>query len=337
VLTPSECLGLFGVMRALKADGRVVLFVTHKLQEVMSVSDRVTVMRDGRVTERLETAQTSPAAITRAMTGRDLLPSVRSGSHTLGPVLLAVQDLTVEGTGRSLLVDHASFELCGGEILGVAGVAGNGQAELVEAICGLRPGGGSVKLMGRDLSRAGVAERRAAGLSYIPEDRARTGTALAASVSDNLVYGRHHLPPFSRGGWLRPPQLRAHARELISRYAIKVTGESTPAASLSGGNLQKVVIARELEARSPVLIAEQPTRGVDIGATQFIHRQLLGERERGAAVLLVSAELSELLALCDRILVMFENRIVAEVAASNATEQQLGSWMAGLSPDQAAS
>ncbi len=328
VLTPPEVGMLFAVMKSLAAAGCAVLLVTHKLNEVMAVSDRITVLRDGRVTERLTTAQTDPGQIARAMTGRQVALQIPKRPREPGEVKLDVRGMVVERHGRRA-VDEVSLQVRGGEIVGIAGVAGNGQSELVEAIMGLCPAAGTVRLDGRDITRDSVAARRAGGLSYIAEDRARTATAAAASAADNLAMGFHRAPPLAVRGLLRIPAMRSWARELIQRFDIKIASESTPVGTLSGGNLQKIVTARELAHNAPVLIAEQPTRGVDVGAIAFIHTELLNERDRGHGVLLVSAELSEILALADRILVMYEGRIVAEFGCTDADAATIGLFMAG--------
>ncbi len=330
VLTPQERDGLFAVIRHLAADGRTILFVTHKLHEVMTITDRVTVLRDGRVVETMATAETSPRAIIRAMTGRAVSLTVEKSAATPGAPVLVADALTVLSEGGRPLVDRASLTVRAGEIVGIAGVAGNGQSELIEALTGLRrPDGGSVSIAGRDVTAADVAAHRAVGLAYIPEDRATTGTARAASAADNLAMGFQHQPPLERHGLLDGGAVAAAARAMISRFGIKISSEKTAVGALSGGNLQKVVVARELTHQAPLLIAEQPTRGVDVGAIEFIHAELVAERDRGAAVLLVSAELTEILALADRILVMYEGRILAEVDAATATEEALGLLMAG--------
>jgi simple sugar transport system ATP-binding protein len=237
--------------------------------------------------------------------------------------------LVVERHGRRA-VDDVSLSVCGGEIVGIAGVAGNGQSELIEALMGLSAiAQGSVRVDGRDLTRASVAAHRAGGLSYIAEDRARTASAATACATDNLAMGFHRAAPLAVKGLLQGKAMRNWARGLIERFAIKIASESVAVGTLSGGNLQKIVTARELAHAAPVLIAEQPTRGVDVGAIAFIHAELLKVRERGHAILLVSAELSEILALADRILVMYEGRIVGEFAREAADETLLGLYMAG--------
>jgi simple sugar transport system ATP-binding protein len=330
VLTPRERDGLFTVMRRLADDGRTILFVTHKLNEVMAITDRVTVLRDGRVAARLTTSQTSPSEIVRAMTGRNVDQEIARAAVPPGSPLIEVERLTIASSGEKPLVDDVAFQVRAGEIVGVAGVAGNGQNELVEALAGLRrPDRGEVRIAGAPVTAASVAAHRRAGLAYIPEDRALVGSALAGDAVDNLTMGFHRAPPLSRRGLLNLAAMAARARELIARFGVRIASERARASSLSGGNLQKMVVARELAHEAPVLIAEQPTRGVDIGATEFIHRQLVGERDRGRAVLLVSAELSEILALSDRILVMYEGRVLADVPRAEANEERIGLLMAG--------
>jgi len=329
VLTPQETDALFDVLRGLTKDGRTILLVTHKLREVMDVSDRITVLRDGRVAGRLETAATTQGEITRAMTGRNVVFEPRKAAGTQGQPLLEIDGLGV-GQGPRPLVAGVHLVVRGGEIVGIAGVAGNGQSELVEAIVGLRPHhAGRIRIAGRDVTHAPLRERRRAGLAYIPEDRAVTGAALVATAAENLAMGFHRAPPLARGLALDHAAQRAHARALIRRFSVKIPSELAAVGTLSGGNLQKIVAGRELAHEAPVIIAEQPTRGLDIGATEFIHRTLLAQRDFGRAVLLISSELSEIQSLCDRILVMYEGRIVADLAAGQADEARLGLLMAG--------
>ncbi|MEO8667783.1 MAG: ABC transporter ATP-binding protein, partial [Bauldia sp.] len=330
VLTPQERDGLFAVMRHLVADGRTILFVTHKIHEVMAITDRVTVLRDGRVVDRMVTRDTSEREIVRAMTGRSVNLRIDRPAATPGAPLLEAVNLTVAAPHARPLVDRVNLAVRAGEIVGIAGVAGNGQSELVEALIGLRaPDAGSVTVKGVDVTAGGVDAHREAGLAYIPEDRATVGTALPASAADNLAMGFQRHPPLSRGGRLDPAAMASRARMLIEKFGIRLQNEKLPVGTLSGGNLQKVVVARELSHEAPVLIAEQPTRGVDVGAIEFIHGQLLGERRKGRAILLISAELGEILALSDRILVMYEGRILADVPADEASEEALGLLMAG--------
>jgi simple sugar transport system ATP-binding protein len=335
VLTPQEEEELFGVLRRLAADGKTIIFITHKLNEVMQISDRATVLRDGKVVTTLDTARTSPAALSFAMVGRDVLLRVDKTARPPGDVVLEVRGLCVQSDRGMEAVHDASFTVRAGQIVGIAGVAGNGQNELIEAVSGLRPiDRGHVTLRGREVTRAGIGARREAGLAYIPEDRSAVGLALGAQVAENLAMGYQHTPSISRRGWLDSAGLARHAGQLIARFGIRAASQRELMANLSGGNRQKSVVARELSHASALLIAEQPTWGVDVGSIEFIHRQLLEYRQLGHAVLLVSADLSEVMALSDRILVMFEGRIVGEVPASDATEQGLGLLMTGAGVDR---
>jgi len=323
VLTPSEADALFAVLKSLAAEGRTVILVTHKLREVLEGSDRVTVLRDGRVVARLVTAETSADEIAAAMTGRAVELDRIHAAGTPGDVVLDVSGLGTSAVHDVGLTVHA------GEIVGIAGVAGNGQSELIEALAGLRPvTAGHVTLQGHDITHASATERRLKGLAYVPEDRHAVGTAPAASVADNLAMG-HHRTSLSHRGLLPPTAVRAHARRLVERFGIKVSTPEVPASALSGGNLQKLLIGRELAHDAPLLLVEQPTRGVDIGAIQNIHDQLLAYRDAGHAVLLVSAELSEIRGLADRVLVMYEGRITATYGKDEADERTLGLAMAG--------
>jgi len=330
VLAPQERDGLFVIMRRLKAAGRTILFVTHKLNEVMVVSDRVTVLRSGRVMADLKTSETSPKAISKLMTGRDIEAVARLSPGNGGEHLLRVNDLGVVDDAGLVRLDRVSFEVQAGEILGIAAVAGNGQSELIDALTGLKPASsGSISLNGVDITQADPAQRRLAGLAYVPEDRHRVGTAAGGEVWSNLLMGYQRTPKFRRGRWLRGTAVKEHARELIAQYDVRVGSENTLVGTLSGGNLQKLVVAREMTHPAELLIADQPTRGVDIGAIQFLHRRLLEYRDQGRGILLISAELSELLALSNRILVMYEGRIVAEFDAASTDEAELGIYMTG--------
>ncbi|MBW8735909.1 MAG: ABC transporter ATP-binding protein [Streptomyces turgidiscabies] len=323
VLTPTEADALFAVLKSLAAQGRSVILVTHKLREVLEGSDRVTVLRDGRVVAGLVTAETSAAEIAAAMTGRAVELDRVHAPGTPGDVILDVTDLATDGVRDVRLTVRA------GEIVGIAGVAGNGQSELVEALAGLRPvSAGRVALLGDDITHASATERRAKGLAYVPEDRHAVGTATAASVADNLAMG-HHRTSLSSRGLLAPAAVRGHARRLIERFGIKAASPEVSASSLSGGNLQKLLIGRELAHDASLLLVEQPTRGVDIGAVRNIHDQLIAYRDAGHAVLLVSAELSEIRGLADRVLVMYEGRVTASYEKAAADERTLGLAMAG--------
>jgi simple sugar transport system ATP-binding protein len=322
-----EVTSLFLVMRRLATSGCTVLLVTHKLDEAMAVSERITVLRAGSVSAQLVTAQTSHGEIIKAMTGRSSLRPVSRSRAAPGDIALSVNQLSVDAEGHRA-VQEVSFDVRRGEVVGIAGVAGNGQSELIEAVMGLRPAAaGHVRIGTHDVTRCSIAERRRAGVSYIAEDRARTASAAAATAADNLAMGFHAQAPIARRGLLNRGQMRSWARRLIGAFDIRIRSEREPVGQLSGGNLQKLVIARELAHKAPVLIAEQPTRGVDVGAIEFIHAELVAERDRGRAILLVSAELSEILALCDRILVMYRGRVAAQFGREEASEDALGAYM----------
>ena len=330
VLTPQETDRLFDVLRALRADGRTIIFITHKMKEVMALSDRVTVLRDGRVVARLVTADSSADEITRHMVGRDIDLSTAPAINPPGAPVLSLRNVTVPGDGDRPAVDNVSLTIHQGEIVGIAGVAGNGQSELAEAIVGMRrTTDGTVVIGDTDVTGAGVLKRRDAGVSYIPEDRHGVGTAPTADAAANLSMGHHRTAPLLQHGLLSRKRLVEHAQRLITRFGVKIASPSTAVGTLSGGNLQKIVVARELDYESPILISEQPTRGVDIGAIESIHREITEYRDRDGAVLLISAELSEILSLSGRILVMFEGRIVAELDSRTATEVEIGLLMAG--------
>jgi simple sugar transport system ATP-binding protein len=337
VLSPPEVRELWEVLRSLRDAGGTVVLITHKLDEVIDVSDSITVMRQGKTVARMPTRGATPQAIARAMVGRDValaLDAEYTGSTsraTLPPgaasVLLEVRDLTVAGARRAVVVDGVSFTIAPGEILGIAGVEGNGQTELVEAIAGLRPATGSILLAGRDLVAASVRERGDAGLSHIPEDRHERGLILDYTVAENLILGQQHR--FTRGLTLDTPRIVEHARTLIGAYDIRPADPELPARALSGGNQQKIVVAREMSRDFTVLLAAQPTRGVDVGAIEFIHARLRQARDAGKAVLLVSADLAEVLALADRVAVMYGGRLVAVLPRADATPDAIGPLMTG--------
>lgn len=328
VLTPQERDGLFAAMRELASKGMALILVTHKIPEVIAITDQITVMRDGRVSGTLVTRETNEAEIIRAMVGRNVPPTVASKVTSDARPMLSVKGLSVR-KGAVTVVDNVSFDVRPGEIVGIAGVSGNGQPQLISAVMGLESATGVVSLDGQDVSGLPIARRRAAGVSYVPEDRHLTGTAPAASIAENIVFGTHRNAVASNKGFLRKDAIRAQARKLIERFRVKAASEQLPIGSLSGGNMQKVVIAREVEHGSPLIIVEEPTRGVDVGAIEFIHQTLIAERDKGRAILVVSSDLTELLALSDRILMMFEGRINASLSASDMNEDTVGRWMMG--------
>ena len=327
VLTPAETERLFDVLRGLAAEGRTIVFVSHKLHEVLALSDNVTVLRDGRVTLSCATADTDRAGLAAAMTGRDVELDKVYPIGAPGDVLLSAQGLTIRGHPA---LDEVSLDVRAGEVVGIAGVAGNGQTELVAAIAGLRSlDAGTVTVLGRDVTRLSVRERRKAGVAHVPEDRASVGGAPGARLADNLAVGFQRR--LARRGLLRPRAVRDHARAIIERFGVRAATDTVPLRTLSGGNQQKAILGRELAHDAPVLLVEQPTRGVDIGAVVQIHQRIVEYRDAGHAVLLVSAELSEIRALADRVLVMYEGRVVATFTKDEATYEALGLAMAGVS------
>ncbi len=336
VLTPQETDDLFAAVRRLVDQGKTVIFITHKLVEVKEISDRVTVLRHGEVTGRVETANVSEEEIARLMVGREVFLDIEKPPVERGAVVAAVRGLRyTTPTGRSVL-DGVSFDVHAGEILGVAGVEGNGQTELVEILAGLRqPTSGDVRVDGESIVGRNARGVRQAGVAHIPEDRLRNGVALEASIADNLVVDRYHREPFTRpliqGGSLSPRRIRQQADDLIKEFDIRTSGPDAPIGSLSGGNMQKVIVAREFSAEPRLLLAAQPTRGVDIGASEFVRSELVKKRNEGKAVLLVSADLAEVLSLSDRIAVLFKGQIVALLEnGPGVTEQELGLYMAGI-------
>jgi general nucleoside transport system ATP-binding protein len=330
VLTPQERDGLFEVIRQLRADGRTILFITHKLNEVMATSDRVTVLRRGRVVAESLVADTSPAEMSIAMTGRSVDTARRRHEHPVGERVLTVTGLDVVDATGVRRVEGVDLDVSAGEIVGIAGVTGSGQTEFVEALIGLRRAtGGSIRLLDTDLAPLSVRQRRDAGVSYVPEDRQRVGAAGDATTRENLLMGYHWQPRFQRRRWLRRPQVARHAMDLISAFDIQVSGPEQTVRQLSGGNLQKVVVARELSHDTPLLVVEQPTRGVDVGAIEFIHGRLIEQRDAGRAIVLISAELWEILALSTRVLVMFQGRFVAELDPRLTDEAEIGLYMTG--------
>jgi simple sugar transport system ATP-binding protein len=330
VLTPAETDRLFGVLRGMAAGGRTIMFVSHKLHEVLAVSDTVTVLRDGRVTMSARTREVGTAELATAMTGRSVELDRTYPGGAPGAPALEIHRLTVRGDGGKPLLDNVSLTVCAGEIVGVAGVAGNGQTELVAAIAGLRAADtGSILLRGKEIGTLPVRERRAAGLAHIPEDRSGVGSAPGATLADNLAVGFHRRYPLARMGFLRPAAIREHAERIIDGFGVRAGGPAAPMRTLSGGNQQKAILGRELSRDAPVLLVEQPTRGVDIGAIENIHARLAAYRDAGHAVLLVSAELSEILGLSDRVLVMYEGRVVAEFGRGAADVGAIGLAMAG--------
>jgi ABC-type uncharacterized transport system ATPase subunit len=324
VLTPQESGRLFDTIRGLAAQGRTIVFVSHHLDEVIGHAERVTVLRDGRVTADLPAAETDVPRLARAMVGRDVVIAVERPAVEPGRPVLELTGVRAPGLGPIDLVVRA------GEIVGVAGVAGNGQAELADVIAGLAPPtGGRIVVDGRDVTAASVAERRAAGICYIPEDRYRRGLAADASIRDNLVVGRHAGKPGDRRRLLDLDGIQRRCERVVPAFRIPARNLDAPVRTLSGGNAQRVVLARELADPHPVTIAAQPTRGIDVAATEFARRALLDRRATGSGVLLISSDLEEIRTLSDRIVVLYGGRIAGEVAGPEADEIRLGMLMAG--------
>jgi len=331
VLIPQEVDALFAVLGELRDAGRTIVVVTHKLREVMEFSDRITVLRDGRSVASLETSSSSAAEVAHHMTGRNVDLDGQYQAGVPAQVALAVRDLTVLDDQGVTVVKAASFEVRHGEILGIAGVAGSGQTELLRAVAGLSGhAAGSVQIDGTELDGLSAAQRRRHGIAYIPEDRRGVGSAVTASVAANLAMNFHRRSPIKRGWRLDHRAIAAHAGRIIQDFDIKVSRPEVVAGTLSGGNLQKVIVGREMAHGAAVLLVDQPTRGVDIGAIENIHSRLRGYRDEGHAVVLTSAELSELFALADRIVVMCAGEIVAEMSRTEATEAKVGLAMAGV-------
>jgi general nucleoside transport system ATP-binding protein len=336
VLTPQEARELFIVLRGLSQQGKTIIFITHKLKEVMEISDHITVLRAGKVLGQLETASTSPKEIASKMIGRDMLPEVHRAPLTLGEPALVVRDLTVRSDLEVVAVRGIDLDIRQGEILGIAGVEGNGQSELVEALTGLRSvASGTAELRGKSLLvgssglKTAPARVRAAGVACVPEDRRERGLILQYTVSDNLILGMQDDPQFSQAGVLNRGKIRAWARQLVNQFDVRPRKSDIAVGTLSGGNQQKVVLAREFSENPDLLIAAQPTRGLDIGAAQFVHERLIEKRGTGAAILLVSAELDEIFALSDRIAVIYEGQIMGVFGAGAVDEEQVGLLMTG--------
>jgi len=336
VLTPRETDDLMQVMRALRDGGTSIVFITHKLNEVLEIADRITVLRRGKSVETVPAAGATEASLARAMVGREVLLRIEKVPAKPGDVILSVRDLHVCDDRGIPKVRGVSFDVRAGEIVGVAGVDGNGQTELIEAITGLRKSeSGSIEVDGRGLHDANAREMLDAGVGHIPEDRQRRGLVLEFSIAENIALHDYAKPPVAKWGWLFPGRLISRAARLIKEFDIRGGGPLTRAGGLSGGNQQKVVVAREIARDPKVLIAAQPTRGLDVGAIEYLHGRIVSERDKGRAVVLVSLELEEILSLSDRILVIFEGEIVGE-HTGDVSEQEIGLEMLGGRENEAA-
>ena len=336
VLTPQETEDLFAVLGELVADGLSIILITHKLGELLGVSDEITIVRDGRVVDTVKTAETNEGELARLMVGREVLLRVKKEPSTVGEPRLAAEGLIVLSNTGATAVEGVSLEVRSGEILGVAGVDGNGQTELAEALAGVRHAeGGRVYLDGEEINRLGAEARQRRGLAYVPEDRATKGLVQDFALYENNSLKTYDEPPNSRFGWIFPNVMRRRAAEALRAYDVRPPDPDARAGSLSGGNQQKAILARELSGDPGVVIAAQPTRGVDVGAIEFIHGQLLRQRAEGKAILLISLELEEIRSLSDRIVVMYAGSIVGEVTP-DATDEELGLLMAGRGLEESA-
>ena len=329
VLTPQEANELFQVIRSLTQRGKSIVFISHKLNEVLAIADRITVLRRGKLVETLPAAGATEESLARLMVGREVLLRVAKTPAHPGEPLVEVEDLHVVDDRGIEKVRGMSFEVRAGEIVAIAGIDGNGQTELIDAMTGLHPvASGTVRVGGEDVTGASARGHLEAGLGHIPQDRQRRGLVLEYSIAENVALHDFRSRPASRFGWLFPRRLVERARGLIREFDVRGGGPTTRAGGLSGGNQQKVVLAREIDRDPKVLIAAQPTRGLDVGAIEFVHRRLIEERDEGRAILLVSLELDEVLSLSDRVLVMYEGEVVGEFPPT-ATEEELGIAMTG--------
>ena len=334
VLTPQEVEEFFVILRRMREQGKTIVIITHKLSEVLAISDNVTVMRDGRVVGELRTSETNAAALARLMVGREVLLRVAKPDAKPGAAVLGARGLTIVGRDGSKRVDDVSFEVRAGEIVGIAGVEGNGQTELIEALSGLIPGShisGSISFEGRDITRLDARRRKELGIAHVPEDRHRRGLLLDFSLAENTILGVHYRRPAVSGGGALLDQkgIQKRAEQVIRDFDVRPPDPTLPARALSGGNQQKLIIGREFELPPKLLLVSQPTRGVDIGAIEFIHRKIVELRDQGCAVLLVSAELEEVTALSDRLLVIHNGKIAGEVDPKVATNEEIGLMMTG--------
>ena len=328
VLTPSETQDLFRIMRELRAGGRSIVFISHKLKEVQAIADTITVIRRGRVVGELPPTA-SDSELASLMVGRAVELTVRKAPATPGDVVLDTADVVVGDDNGQVAVNGVSLQVRAGEIVGVAGVVGNGQNEFCEALLGLRPvAGGSVRVDGRDITHATPKQRLRAGIGYIPEDRQEDGLVADFSVADNLVLDVYDQPPYANGVALNLDAIRTAALSRVDQFDIRTTSIATPTGTLSGGNQQKVILAREIGRELRLLVASQPTRGLDVGSIEFVHRRVVAERDRGVAVLIISSELDEIYALADRIVVMYEGRITG-IRPPTVPVEELGLLMAG--------
>ncbi len=338
VLTPQEVEGLFDVIRSLVSQGKSVIFISHKLKEVLEISDRVVVLRVGKVVGTTTPEESNERDLAAMMVGRDVILSVIKQPKAPGDVVLRVRDLYVRGDQHKMAVRGVTFEVREGEIVGVAGVQGNGQTELVEALTGLRTvESGQAEVVGKDITNVTPRLITEVGTAHIPEDRQRDGLVLDYPVADNLILNTYYLPPVAKGLVLEEGAIADRAERLVREYDVRTPSIATPVGSLSGGNQQKVIVARELSRPVKFTVASQPTRGLDVGSIEYIHAQLVRKRDEGAAVLMISAELDEILSVADRVIVMYEGKIMGTLPAGEATKEEIGLLMAGIASHPAES
>lgn len=335
VLTPQEAEELFKVIRSLTDQGKSVIFITHKLREVMAIADRITVLRNGRVVGTTTPSQTTEEQLASMMVGREVLLRVNKRPASPGATVLKVENLQAVDDRGNLAVRGVSFEVRAGEVLGIAGVQGNGQTELVQALTGLRPPlAGRVWMMGTEVTSAPPRRILERGIAHVPEDRQQDGLVLSFPVANNLMLNTYYLPPIARAGMLQQEVIFTITEQRVREFDIRTPSIFTPVASLSGGNQQKVIVAREFSRPIRLLIASQPTRGLDVGSIEYIHQRIIAKRDEGCAVLLVSPELDEVMNLSDRIAVMYEGRIMDILPADQASREEIGLLMAGVKRDQ---
>ena len=333
VLTPQEVEELFKIMRTLIDQGKSIIFITHKLGEVLECADRITVIRGGKVIGTTTPQESTMNDLASMMVGRDVKLTVEKAEKVTGEVVLDVKNLTVLDPLGAIAVDGITFDVHAGEVLGFAGVQGNGQTELVRSLTGLLTAvDGEVLLSGHNITKLSPRQVTELGTAHIPEDRQKDGLTLAFPISDNLILNTYYLTPFSRNAWLNQREISKNAKELVAKFDVRTPSIFTPVSSLSGGNQQKVIVAREFSRPIKLLIASQPTRGLDVGSIEYIHKQLIMKRDEGCAILLVSTELDEVMQLSDRIAVIYRGKILAIVDARTATKEQLGLLMAGITP-----
>jgi len=340
VLTPAEADQLFRILERLKAEGKTIVLITHKLREIMDTTDTVSVMRRGEMTATVKTSETDPAHLAELMVGRKVLLRVEKAPAKVGATILEVKDLNVTDNKGVHRLKGINFHVKAGEILGIAGVAGNGQSELLEVLGGYEKGTGSITVNGQAIDLTGAhsdgQSRRARGIAHVPEDRQREGLIMDYTAWENTAFGYHHDAKYQRGIFMDNAAIKADTVEKMERFDVRPPDPKLAAKNFSGGNQQKIVLAREIERNPDLLLIGQPTRGVDIGAIEFIHQQIVALRDQGKAILLVSVELEEILSLSDRIAVMFDGKMMGERLPSETDEKELGLMMAGMTKGEAA-